>query len=293
MDTLVSLHVRADDPVDEVAERLERAFGWFDTVEHVASRFDPESEVMQLVAHVGTPVTVSPMLFTLIQFARTVAELSDGAFDPTVGALLERCGFNHNYRTGQTVASAIAPTASATYRDIALDPMRQTVTLRAPLILDLGAVAKGFAIDLAAKELSVYDNYAVEAGGDMTVHGRNAEGEPWSVGIRHPRSDGDLIARLAVLNAAVCTSGDYERPSLTREGDHHLIDPRIGASPHAVASVTVIAPTAMLADTLSTAALVLGPVRGIPFLEAQGVDGLIIAPTLEHYTTSGFMRYLQ
>ena len=91
---------------------------------------------------------------------------------------------------------------------------------------------------------------------------------------------------------AVCTSGDYERRGPTGEG-HHLIDPQSGASADAVASVTVIAPTAMVADALATAAFVLGPTRGLRFLEAQGVDGLIYSSALERYATSGLAAYRQ
>jgi thiamine biosynthesis lipoprotein len=293
MDTLVSLTVRADASEDVVAARMERAFGWFDEMERICSRFDPESEVMHLVAQTGVPVAVSPILFTLIAFALEVARVSEGAFDPTVGALLERRGFNRNYRTGIAIDSAIAPAVRPTWRDVALDPIERTITLHAQLILDLGAVAKGFAIDLAARELDIFVHYAVEAGGDLMLKGENADGEPWLIGVRHPRVDDDMIARLAVSNAAVCTSGDYERRDPAATGGHHMIIPDSGISPTAVASVTVIAPTAMAADALSTAAFVLGPERGRDFLTTQGVEGMLISPTLERFLTPGFERYLQ
>jgi FAD:protein FMN transferase len=293
MDTLVSLTVRAEAPERDVASRMERAFGWFETIERICTRFDPESEVMRLTTQVVAPVAVSPILFTLVEFALAVARASDGAFDPTVGALLERRGFNRNYRTGQTVDSAIASAERATWRDVELDAVKQTVALHAPLVLDLGAVAKGFAIDLAARELDVFAHYAVDAGGDLALKGQNADGEPWRVGIRHPRADGELIAHLTVTDAAVCTSGDYERRGSSADRGHHLIVPESGVSPTAVASVTVVAPTAMAADALSTAAFVLGPARGRDFLDQQGVDGMLISPTLECSMTPGFARYLQ
>jgi thiamine biosynthesis lipoprotein len=293
MDTLISLTVRADAPEADVASRMERAFGWFDTVERICTRFDPDSEVMRLTKRIGVPVAVSPTLFAVVEFALAVAGASEGAFDPTVGARLERRGFNRNYRTGRTVDSTIASTERVTWRDVELDAARQTVTLHMPLVLDLGAVAKGFAIDLAARELDVFAHYAVEAGGDLALKGQNAEGEPWQVGIRHPRADGERIAHLAVTDAAICTSGDYERRGTADDRDHHLIVPESGASPTAVASVTVVAPTAMAADALSTAAFVLGPVRGRDFLDQQGVDGMLISPTLECSMTLGFARYLQ
>ena len=84
-------------------------------------------------------------------------------------------------------------------------------------------------------------------------------------------------------DTAVCTSGDYERPG-------HIRDPRAGASPDTVASVTVVAPGAMLADALGTAAFVLGPVEGLRLFERQGVEGLIVAASLERIETPGFPR---
>ena len=94
---------------------------------------------------------------------------------------------------------AIVSDAAVTYRDVALDPAGRTITLRRPLLLDLGAVAKGLAIDLAARELSPLNDFAIDAGGDLCVAGYNAAGQPWSIGIRHPREDRQLIERVPSL----------------------------------------------------------------------------------------------
>jgi len=95
-----------------------------------------------------------------------------------------------------------------------------------------------------------------------------------------------MIARLRVSNRAVCTSGDYERR--TPDGaEHHIVDPRTGVSPESVISATVVAPGAMLADALATAAFVLGPKDGVEFLNRIGVDGLIVTSDLQRYETKG------
>jgi len=177
-----------------------------------------------------------------------------------------------------------------TFRDVQVDAVDRTITLSRPLTLDLGAVAKGLAIDMAARELDRFHHFAVDAGGDLFVGGRNASGAPWSVGIRHPRSDGQLLARLRVSDHAVCTSGDYERTGAAGAGEHHILDPRTGRSPQAVASVTVVAPTALVADALATAAFVLGPEDGRRFLERHGVDGVIVTSELELVATPGMAR---
>jgi len=274
-------------------ESVDRAFSWFRRVEECCTRFDPHSELMQLSAQIGVPVPVSALLYEAVQFAVAVAEESGGAFDPTIGHAMESHGFNHEYRTGQIIRTDLAERTvppvertlsgpPVTYRDVHLDPAPKTITLVRPLVLDLGAVAKGLAIDMAARELSPLEDYAIDAGGDLYVAGCNPDGAPWSIGIRHPRRQDLLFDSIRVSNMAVCTSGDYER---RRPGAHHILDPRTGTSAEEVASVTVVAPTAMAADALATAAFVLGPIAGIELLERHGVNGLMVSPTLERHST--------
>ena len=109
------------------------------------------------------------------------------------------------------------------------------------------------------------------------MRGRNAAGELWRVGIQHPRVEGLLAHTLEVTDAAVCTSGDYERRSSVPGGESHILDGRTRASVKDLISVTVVAPTAMAADGLSTAAMVLGREQGRRFLEDQGVGAWLIA----------------
>ncbi len=171
----------------------------------------------------------------------------------------------------------------ASYRDVEVNETARTITLHRPLTLDLGAVAKGLAVDAAARELQPRRDFAIDAGGDLYLGGLNPEGRPWTVGIRHPRLDRQLIESVQVTDTAVCTSGDYERPA-------HLVDPRSGRVADDVASVTVIAHSAMLADALATAAFVLGPIEGLQLLERHGLEGLIVTPTLERHETARLPR---
>jgi thiamine biosynthesis lipoprotein len=284
MGTLVTIHVVPD--AAGADDAIDRAFGWFHEIERRCTRFSGQSELMQLTAQAGVPVPASAILYEAVRFALLVAEESGGAFDPTVGYRMEARGFNREHRTGEIVHSAIAPDDDVSYRDVQLDPERRTITLGRPLTLDLGAVAKGLAVDTAARELEPFRDFAIDAGGDLYLGGSNPQGAPWSVGIRHPRRDGELIDSLRVSNQAVCTSGDYERRAPDRD-EHHLLDPRTGSPAHTVASATVVAPNAMLADALATAAFVLGPQDGIRLLERMGVDGLIVTPELERYETRG------
>jgi thiamine biosynthesis lipoprotein len=269
MDTGVNIQIITSRARDLVEKDVRRALAWFDTVERHCTRFDPNSEVMQLLEHVGEPVEVSTLLFEAVAFAVDLARQSDGAFDPTIGAHIEQLGYNTNYRTGEAVHSQIDADKGC-YRDVALDRERRTILLRRPVILDLNAVAKGLAIDLATHELREYANSCLEAGGDLYVRGHNLAGEAWHVGIQHPRAEGLLVETLHLKDTAVCTSGDYERRG-------HIVDARSHENPTDLASVTVVAPTAMAADGLSTAAMVLGRETGSRFLEQQGVGGVLVA----------------
>jgi thiamine biosynthesis lipoprotein len=282
MGTVVSVRVLREGGAAERA--VERAFGWFREAEARCTRFDSESELMRLCGETGRAVTVSAVLFEAVRFAVQVAERSGGAFDPTVGRSMEARGFDRNYRTGAAVASGAAA-EGASWRDIEMDAEKRTIRLRRAMTLDLGAVAKGLAVDAAARELAEFRDFAIDAGGDLYLGGRNERGEAWRVGIRNPLRPGELIARVAVSDGAVCTSGGYERPVAGAAGEHHIVDPRNGRSPREVASATVMAPHAMLADALATAAFVMGPEAGIALLEGAAVQGLIVTPELDEYRT--------
>jgi len=316
MGTVVSVRVAGGAP-SERPQRVQRALAWFAQVESICSRFDANSEVRRLCAHVGTPVPVSALLFEVLQFALAVAAASDGAFDPTLGALGEARGFDRHWQSGlptnapRETRAAHDGQGTHGWRTVVLDARQHTVMLRVPLLLDLGAVAKGLAIDLAARELADCGDFAIDAGGDLYLGGSNSAGEPWSVGLRSPLSPDTVFARLRVRNQSVCTSGDYARASSDGVSTH-LIDPATvdaasgdaasgdaasgdaasGDAATRAISATVVAPQAMVADALATAAYIMGPTRGIALLEQQGVQGLIVSADSTHVMTRGMSAWL-
>lgn len=271
MGTRVSIQVEAPEAA------IDRAFEWFRLVESHCSRFDAASELRQLP--IGTPTPVSPILFEAVRFALMVAEETAGAFDPTIGGPMAARGFNRHYRTRE-LAPVPESQEAVSFRDLEIDPAARTILLRRPLTLDLGAVAKGLAVDAAAHELGSFRNFAIDAGGDLYLGGCNPQGKPWSAGIRHPRIPDQVIDSFYLQDQAICTSGDYER-------GQHILDPRHGDVATEVVSATVIAPTAMLADALATAAFVLGPQEGIALLARQGVEGVFVTASLEILRTPG------
>lgn len=277
--------------------RAAEAFDWFRRVEAACSRFDMSSELSRLCRASPEWVAVSPLLFEVLRVAVAVADASDGAFDPTVGAVLAAMGFDTHWQTGRVMP--LAPVdGHADWRDVEFDDAAGRVRVRRPLLLDLGAIAKGFALDLAARAMAAVADCCIVAGGDLRCRGMNARTRPWRTAIVDPLAPTGTTATVEVdaPEFAVCTSGGYRRH--TARG-HHLLVPSAtardrstaaGASATHLAGVTVVAPQAMIADALSTACFVLGTERATILLEAQGVDALLIEPDGTHVTVRGWGR---
>jgi len=284
-------------------EAIGRVVECFGQVEALLTPVGASSGYVRLEAPAGQPNPVSPLLFDAVELALGVAAASAGAFDPVVPVGSIGSGGLHAGSGGVQVAERMGAgdgrpaTCSASggardrvdHRDVALDREKHSITLARPLALDLGALAKGLAIDLAARELRGLGGFIIDAGGDLYMGGRTAAGEPWTVGIRHPREKERLIDAVRVSDMAVCTSGDYEGRNVRarRRGapGGGLVDRRSGLAATRLASVTVVARSAMVADALGTAAFILGPEEGVAFLERQGVQGLLLTPSLERFVT--------
>jgi FAD:protein FMN transferase len=248
------------------------------------SLYRPDSELVALNEGAGEGhQPVSAPTFEVLRAASHYASLSDGAFDITVKPLIDLWGF---YRVEQAalppqekIEAVINLIGNA---HMALDVPAQQVILDSETALDLGGIAKGYAVDRALAVLRARGAPAalVNLGGTIGVFGQAPEGRPWMVGIKHPRED-RLIGRVRLMSGAVATSGDYDR-YFEAEGKRysHMLDPRTGWPVEGVYALTVVAPNATAADALSTAAFVLGPERGMTLLnQCAGVEGLIIVPS--------------
>lgn len=285
MDTVVDIQVVTRKSKDQTEAVIDRAFEAFRKVEQACSRFSLDSELMEACREIKTPIRISPFLFEPLKFALEVAKWTNGIFDPAVGKAMEELGFNQHYLTGETIQSSSL--GSATYRDIILNEQDRTMYLRKPLVIDLGAVAKGFAIDLAAHELKEFEGFVVNAGGDLYAGGVDENGSKWRIGIQHPEHKEKIIQTLEISNEAVCTSGSYERKSAIKSGMHHIIDPRTKQSPDEWISCSVIAPYAMMADAFSTASFLLGLDRGRMLIEQVDLKGILITSDLQIYRVGG------
>ena len=249
------------------------------------STYRPDSELSRFNASTSTAwQPVSAPLMTVLVAARRVSEASDGAFDATVGPLVDLWGFGPQARidTPPPAEAVAAARARVGYRQVELDAQGSRIRkLRADVRVDLSALAEGWAVDQVVKLLEAEGlvDYLVDVGGEMRVRGRNAAGQPWRLGVALPRADSDATLRaLAPGDAAVATSGDY-RNYFEHDGRHysHEIDPASGAPiTNDVASVTVIARECVYADAYATAFMVLGPERGLAIAREVGVEALFV-----------------
>jgi thiamine biosynthesis lipoprotein len=219
------------------------------------------------------------------------SELSTGAFDITYAS----AGHLYDYRKRirPTQAQLAAACEAIGYRHLQLDRATRTVRFsRAGVRIDLGGFAKGYAVDRGAAILAQRGvrHAAVAAGGDSRMLGDRC-GRPWTLGVRDPRREGEVVALLPLEDVAVSTSGDYER--YFDDGDercHHLIDPRTGTSPHAVHSVTVIAPEGLTSEALSKTVFVLGVEQGLRIVESiPDVDAVVVDAAGKLHFSAGLL----
>jgi thiamine biosynthesis lipoprotein len=288
MSTTVSVQIVGAHPNAETLAA--EALDWFRVVESTCSRFDPTSELSQLCNSAPAWTTVPTLLFEVLRVALAVSQASRGAFDPTVGAALQTRGFDTHWQTGARRTTR-THAQQADWRDVSLDDATGRVRLHRALQLDLGAVAKGFALDLAARAMAGVADCCLVAGGDLLCRGTNARGRVWQTAIVHPlatdRSAGTL--EVHAPEYAICTSGGYARRNAH---GHHLLDPRRPGAPNAdsLASATVIAPQAGIADALATAAFVLGAEDARALLEEQGGDAVLIDARGVLHLVNGWAR---
>ena len=233
------------------------AFAEFERLERIFSLFRPDSEIVNVNACAGLATAVSPDLLSALKLAITVAAETGGRLDPLVGRW-----------TAPGYAGRGLPAAS--FAQIIIADAGDRVTLPPRSALDLNSLAKGLALDRALDAFGGNEPVIIEAGGDVVVRGLPPGKEAWEIGIRDPGRPAMIAAVLRVAGGAVCTSGDYFRGAAARAaGRHHLVDARDGRLARHPASLTVLAPSDVEADILSTAAFLLPAGDSSGFVECH------------------------
>lgn len=259
---------------------IDAAFAELRRIDATMSRFRADSDVGRVNAADGSWVNVSGDTGGVLRSALGWAERSAGRFDPCLGGASELWDVAHRDEPPEA-GSLVVYAGAELWRSLEVEVGTADARARfgSPLArVDLGGIAKGFAVDLAAeamRDLGVTDGL-VNVGGDLVALGADAAGDPWVVGVRSPDDPGELVARLQVSDAAVATSGDYLQ--YFEHGGrryHHLLDPATGRpSRTATRSLTVRAPLCIDADAAATALFCSNSPPALAGFPALGVDVL-------------------
>jgi thiamine biosynthesis lipoprotein len=257
-------------PSQTAAEEAVRAsFDEIAAINDIMSNYVETSELMQLTERAaGSPVQVSPELFFILQRSLALSSISDGAFDITVGPYASL--WREARRSEQLPADRQLAAADSLvgWQKIELDPVARTVQLQVPgMEIDLGGIAKGYALDraLAVLKQQGVERALVNAGGDVVVSGSPPGKEGWVVSAG---SKDSTRRHITLSHAAVASSGDTEQ--FVESGGKrysHIVDPRTGLGLTSRIAVTVVAPDGMTADSYATTVSVLGPEKGRQFVD--------------------------
>lgn len=261
-------------------------------IDRLYSPYREDSELSRLnhkapEADESAPLSISSELTHLLAQSLKYGDLTGGAFDITYASL----GRHFDYRVGEQPDEAqLAELLPAIdYQRIHLDEDKNTVFFDHPKVyVDLGGIAKGYAVDRAIEILHErgIEHASVGAGGDTRLLG-DKRGQPWTVGIKNPRDLEQIAVTLPLMDEAISTSGDYERYFIDNKGRrvHHILNPRTGSSAQGIISATVLGPTALDTDALSTSLFVMGAERGLKLIDQLNAFEAILI------TAEGKVRY--
>jgi FAD:protein FMN transferase len=283
--TVVSRSERA------AAAAMQAAYAEIERLEALFSKYPSDSAIARInqQAGVAQAVHVGAEAAALIQRSLLYAEQTAGMFHPALGAVIDLWGLGGDHERVPEPDELSQALQRIDLRQVVVAAETAQLT-QAGMALDLGGIAKGYAVDRAVAVMQDHGirQALVNAGGDIRGLGTRPDGKPWRIGIQHPRETG-LLGVVEIRDAAIVTSGDYER-GFIHDGVryHHLFDPRTGYPARDCQSVTILAPSTEAADAYATAVFVLGPERGLALIEAHDeLEGLIVGADGRIVTSSG------
>lgn len=266
------------------------------------STYIPDSEISQL-NQTGELQAPSDLFLSVIQQSKIVFETTDGAFDPTVGPLVNAWGFGPDKLPNIPDSGHVEELRKRVgFQKVKIDA--EQILMDTAMYLDFSATAKGLAVDVVAEFLEArgFENYMVEIGGEVRASGKNDQGETWKIGIEDPtveRNEQRLLAIVALENMAMATSGNY-RNYYQKDGRTiaHTIDPRTGYNTsHNLLSASVFADNCMAADAFATAFMVLGVEASRQIIQNSNMEAFLIYQntdgTLGSYVSSGLQAAIQ
>jgi len=257
-------------------------------INHSMSTYQRDSEISRFndMRAAGRDFEISADFLRVMMTAKTIFELSEGAWDGTVNPLVDLWGFGRagRQRTAPPKQKIAALMPQIGFKNIQIIPTGALVKKNKFVTLDLSSIAKGYGVDQVARIIhqTGFYNYLVEIGGEIFAAGRRWDGKLWRVGINRPRKDAafnEVYKIVDLNNQGFATSGDY-RNFFEADGIRysHVIDPRTGYPvSNGIVSVSIVADNCTLADGLATAVMVMGTEKGLDLINRRpGVEGLII-----------------
>ncbi len=268
---------------DDLARAREEVASVIRAIDDTMTTYRPSEITRFNAARDSGPHAISKETAEVVRIALDISAATDGAFDITVGPLVEAWGFGPERIIGAPESERLADARRRIgYASLTLAPSGTALSKSDPeLEIDLSGIAKGYAVDRAADTLDAlgHRNYMIEIGGEVRAKGRNESGRPWTLGIERPDAERGVVERIVQLrDMAMATSGDY-RNYREVEGRRvsHILDPRSAApTNHPVASATVLDRRCAVADALATAILVLGEGEGLARAEREGWAVLLL-----------------
>ncbi len=290
MDTYVTIY--AGGPEETASRAMDLAF---DRMQEIDTKFNILNPKSPLYAfnHKGVPISDEEIL-NVVRVALEISQKSDGAFDITVCPLIKLWGFYGDSPHLPREKQIKDCLRKIDYRYIVIRN-GEVQTIKENTNIDLGAIAKGYAVSEAVKVLKEegVTSALIDAGGDVYALGRK-NSKMWKVGVRSPRGE-DLLGYLEVEDLAVMGSGDYER-FFMKDGKryHHIFNPKTGYPAEGLSGVTVICPDIMMADAWATALFVVAPKKGLAIVEEiPGMETLMVTVSGEILYSSGLKNALK
>jgi thiamine biosynthesis lipoprotein len=279
MGTVIEITLMVDDG-EQANKAALQAFQEVKRIEQLMSPKIESGDVFRINQSSGKEwVKVSKETLEVIKKAREISELTEGGFDITVGPLTELWRKAREKKIPPSAEEVKEKLGLVNFKNIEVDKGGKVFLKKKGMAIDLGGIAKGYAVDRAFDVLRSlgHKNLIVNAGGDLRVGGRK-NNEPWSIGIQNPRESKKILAKISVSNMAVATSGDYEKFFIYQgKRYHHIFNPKDGYPTEECQSVTIVCKNTMTADALATAVFVLGPEKGYALCQKlNGVQCLIV-----------------
>jgi len=282
MDTFVTIHIPTRNK-SQAAAAMKETFHAMQTLSTQLDRYETSS--VSLVSQINQSsgeesVSLPETVINIFHTAQMISEASDGAFDLSIGVVVDL--WRKSELTGILPSSSAMSSALSLvdYKKIYMQD-NQVFLEDKNMSLDLGAIAKGAIADLAKETLQSQgiERAILDAGGNIVAIGSKTDQEPWSIGIANPNQPTEIMGYVEVTDLSVVTAGIYQRAyEINGERYHHILSTENGYPTSSLKSVTILHPSSLMADALSTAVMVLGPDNGLSLIESYpGTEAIIIS----------------